>query len=65
MAHARARPDGTIKVRPVDHFSWSAGQKLSKKKRKLESINGHTQLQEKITHDHLDDLAADMTMFKK
>ena len=43
----------------IDNFSWSAlldEKRRSKKKRKAASINGHTALHEKISHDHLDDL---------
>ena len=54
------RPDGSIKVRPVDHFSWSAGERWCKRRRKESSVNGHTEVPEKITHDHLDDLVASM-----
>jgi len=43
----------------IDNFSWSAlmdEKRCSKKRRKAASINGHTALHEKISHDHLDDL---------
>ena len=46
------KPDGSIKVRAVDHMSWSAfGQK------KKDSVNGHAFPREKLHHDKLDQLA--------
>ena len=65
--------DGSMKVRAVDHFSWSAkgqaatGQrkrKRSKNEVKAQSVNGHTLVPEKVTHDHLDDIAAVMAACK-
>jgi hypothetical protein len=58
------RPDGTTKIRPVDNFSWHAEHRRSKKRRKEASVNGHCQLSEKITHDHVDDVVAGMAAFK-
>lgn len=49
FAAENVKPDGSIKVRPVDHFSWSAfGEK------KEGSVNGHVQPCEKLKHDTLD-----------
>jgi len=53
--------DGRPKVRPVDHFSWSAPpagtkKREGKKKMKENSINGRTSMTEKITYDHIDEL---------
>ena len=59
------RPDGTMKIRSVDHFSWVAGQRRCKKRRKAASVNGHCVLTEKITHDHVDDIAAGMAELKR
>ncbi len=59
------RPDGSTKVRPVDHFSYSAEGGRSRKKRKASSVNGHTAVPEQIVHDHLDDLAEAMRLFLK
>ena len=56
------KPDGSVKVRPVDHFSWSATTQ-SRNKRKRDSVNGHTQVQEKMHHDHLDDLCPAIAVF--
>lgn len=55
--------DGRPKVRPVDHFSWSAPpvgttKREGKKKMKHNSVNGRTKMPEKITYDHVDDLIA-------
>jgi hypothetical protein len=52
--------DGKPKIRPVDHFSWSAPAKgkrkrIGKKAMKSESVNGHTAIPEKIKYDHIDD----------
>ena len=46
------KPDGSIKVRAVDHMSWSA---FGKKKK--DSVNGHAFPMEKLHHDKLDQLA--------
>ena len=52
--------DGRPKIRPVDHFSWSAPlggkrKRLGKKAMKAESVNGHTAIPEKLHYDHIDD----------
>jgi hypothetical protein len=58
--------DGTLKIRPVDHMSWShsagRGRKRTKATVKAESINGHYKVPWAIRHDHLDDLLATMRM---
>ena len=58
--------DGTKKIRPVDHLSWSCapnrGRKRSRACAKAESINGHYTMPGEVTHDHLDDLLATMRM---
>ncbi len=58
------RVDGTIKVRPVDHFSWSAAGR-SAKKRKLGSVNGQTEVLEALSHNHLDDLVEAMARLRR
>ena len=57
------REDGSVKLRAVDHFSWSAAKTRSRKKRKLTSVNGCTAMPEKMKHDHLDELCAAAAMF--
>ena len=56
------KPDGTAKVRAVDHMSWSASgptrRKRSRKEVKQASINGMCTVPERFAHDHLDDLAS-------
>ena len=55
------KPDGTAKVRAVDHFSWSYAHGRKKRRRKdvkSESVNGHFSRGKSIRHDHLDDLHA-------
>ena len=62
------KPDGTVKVRAVDHFSWSQpnGRKKRKKSEiKSDSINGHFAIDTPIHHDHLDDLLEAMRMQKR
>lgn len=59
------KPDGTKKVRAVDHFSWSRGQKNKKRKKseiKSDSVNGHYVPDVGMKHDHLDDLVASMKL---
>ena len=59
------RPDGTTKLRAVDHFSWScAGGRKKRKRREIKcnSVNGHFTPSAKIEHDHLDDLLAAMKL---
>ncbi len=53
------KPDGSAKVRAVDHFSWSQAEGKKKRKRsevKSASVNGHFAVDTPIVHDHLDDL---------
>ena len=54
------KPDGSIKLRAVDHMSWSAAQgqkrKRSRNQIKEHSINGHCYVPAKVSHDHLDSL---------
>jgi hypothetical protein len=60
------KEDGSIKLRAVDHLSYSAplcGQKRTRHQVKADSLNGHCQLAEKVTHDHLDGIAAGMRLF--
>jgi len=63
QACGRDRPDGGAKIRAVDHFSWSSDGGRSRKRRKTHSVNGQCELPEKLSHDHLDALAAAMTVF--
>ena len=58
------KADGSTKIRPVDHFSWSAAGR-SKRQQKPDSINGHTSVAEHIRHDTLDELWAAMCTFVK
>ena len=55
------KQDGTVKVRAVDHFSWSCSSGSKKRKRhdmKSDSVNGHYEPDVEMKHDHLDDLLA-------
>ena len=74
MAHVHLSPrfsveqekvDGTKKVRPIDHFSWSGGHggRASKHRRKEESVNGYTFPKEKLKTQTLDYLWAAMAIF--
>ena len=51
---AFGREDGTVKLRAIDNFSWSSCKARSAKRRKIDSVNGHTRMPERIKHDHLD-----------
>ena len=68
FAAVQNKPDGSIKVRPIDNFSWSAikptgmGQLERKRKIKAASLNGHCIPCESIHHDHLDSLLKAMAM---
>ena len=70
FAVEQAKPDGSIKLRAVDNFSWADGNRCeaavtarpSKRARKELSVNGHTMPKEKLKHDTLDHLAACMRM---
>ncbi len=64
------RPDGTKKLRAVDHFSWSHKGKGCKRRRakadvKADSVNGHYSMTTEVKHDHLDDLMASMRMHRE
>lgn len=63
------RSDGSKKIRPVDHLSWShaatSGKKRSRAAVKAESINGHYTMPSAVVHDHLDDLLATMRLHFK
>ena len=49
----------SIKVRPVDHFSWSHGARERRRTGvKAASINGHDCMPGAVAHAHLDDLLA-------
>jgi len=56
------KADGSEKVRPIDHFSWSSEGK-SKQQKKLSSVNSAYDTDETITHETLDDLAHTMKRF--
>ena len=53
---------GKRKIRAVDHLSWSATGG-SRKKMKLDSINGQCFPTEKLSHDHLDIMMAAVKLF--
>ena len=56
FAATKRKADGSVKIRAVDHFSWSEGGKA-------ESVNGHTHPCEKFMHETLDHLASVMALF--
>ena len=68
FAAVQDKPNGAVKVRPIDNFSWSAlrpaglGQLARKRKIKEASLNGHCLPSEAIHHDHLDSLLRAMTV---
>ena len=60
------RPDGSMKICAVDHFSWSAsytGKRRSRRTTKQHSVNGHYTMPGNVRHDHLDDLLAAMRLW--
>ena len=57
FAVSQVKPDGSTKLRAVDHLSWSAGR------HKADSVNGCTAPSEKMKHDTLDALAIGMSVF--
>ena len=67
----KVKENGDVKVRAVDHLSWSPGSRLdepmasrpNKKARKEASVNGHITPSEKMRHDTIDNLAAAMRHF--
>ena len=59
------KADGSVKVRPVDHYSWHAGHHHSKRRRKAASVNGHCLLTEKLSHDHVDDIVDGMASLQR
>ena len=71
FAVEQAKPDGSMTLRAVDHFSWAArweadggaAARPSKKELKEMSVNGHVLPKEKLKHDTLDELIATMSMF--
>ena len=54
------KPDGRVKVRAVDNFSWAPGPAAGKAAQKLNSVNGHTMATEKLSHEALDQICAAM-----
>ena len=56
------KPDGSIKVRPVDHYSWSPDVKHKKVQG---GVNGATSVAEKLKHDTIDHLWIVLEEFKK
>ena len=57
FAVAKGKPDGSVKIRAVDHFSWSPHHE------KEDSVNGYTFPAEKFKHETLDHLGATMALF--
>ena len=58
FAVKQTRPDGTVKLRAVDHFSWSEN-------RQGLSVNSETSASEKMRHDTLDKLGEVMKRLVK
>ena len=63
------KQDGKRKIRAVDNLSWCAIEgghhRMSKKRLREGSINGHCAAHESVKHDHVDDLASAMAEFIK
>ena len=60
---AQWRTDGTVKLRPIDHFSWSKDGR-GKRKQQLTSVNGAANTADTVKHDTLDDMARAMRVFR-
>ena len=58
FAASQTRPDGSVKLRAVDNFSWSSSDRG-----KDDSTNGFTVMQEKMTHDTIDSLVEASSLF--
>ena len=58
FAASQTKPNGSIKLRAVDNFSWSPSDRG-----KEDSTNGFTVMQEKMTHDTIDSLAEASSLF--
>jgi len=60
------KPNGDTKVRAVDNMSWAFndGQRPPKKRAK-QSVNGCSELPERIKHHHLDDLLLAIQLFRQ
>eukprot|EP00973_Karenia_brevis_P078150 10853323-Karenia_brevis.AAC.1 len=55
----QTKPDGSLKKRPIDNFSFSVGGDG-----KAGSVNGHAQPEEQLKHDSVDCLAETLKVFK-
>ena len=55
------------KIRAIDNMSWSArdGRKRTRGEMKVQSVNGHSAVPEKMKHDHLDDLDEYARLFRE
>ena len=62
FAVTQTREDGSVKVRPIDNFSWSSGAG-SRVEAKAGSVNGHVCPSEKLQHDTLDAFAVTICKF--
>ena len=58
------KPCGKVKVRAVDNMSWESSDAPRKsRKRTMQSVNGCSEIPEKMRHHHIDDLAIAIRMF--
>lgn len=60
FAVEQSKPDGSIKLRSIDHFSWAPGRQG-----RDGSVNGHTAMEEKLRHNTLDNLSDGMIAHKR
>eukprot|EP00973_Karenia_brevis_P012867 1746553-Karenia_brevis.AAC.1 len=58
----QAKPDGSFRKRPIDHFSFSVGGAVCMYQ--AESVNGYAEPVEFLKHDTLDNLAQTLRVFK-
>ena len=59
------KEDGTVKVRPIDNFSWSRFGFRRGALRKAHSVNGHTYPVDKVKHQNLDEFTALLQHFQQ
>ena len=60
FAVEQSKPDGSVKLRSIHHFSWAPGSQG-----RDGSVNGHTAMEEKLRHNTLDNLSDGMIAHKR
>jgi len=63
FAVTQEKADGSKKIRPVDHFSWSSGNRRPRRETKNRSVNGAYVCSGTVKHDTIDTLEGCMRCF--